>query len=172
MLKLIIFVIVITGAVILVKYLSATGKEDKKRDLSVYKRKNFLFDTVSEFNLFKTLVELFGDKYYIFTQVNYSHLIEVKPMSFAEQRKYRSSIDRKSADFVFCDKEHVIPQLIIELDGGVHNFKSKQARDEFINNLTKIVDLRILHIQTNNSDKEFIKNEIINKLNQTSGIET
>jgi very-short-patch-repair endonuclease len=163
MTKLIIFLIIIIGAVILIKHLFA-GKEDKKRDLSVYKRKNFLFDTVSELNLFKTLVELFGDKYHIFAQVNYSHLIEVKPMDFAEQRKYRSSIDRKSADFVLCDKERVVPQLIIELDGGVHNFKSKQARDEFIDNITNIVDLPILHIKTNNLDREFIKNEVTNKL--------
>lgn len=162
MTKSFIFLVVIVGVVVLFKSLTKVGR--KERDLSVYKRKSFLFDTVSEFNLYKTLLELFGDTYYIFVQVNYSHLIEVKPMSYAEQRKYRSSIDRKSADFVLCDKDRVVPQLIIELDGSVHNFKSKQARDEFINNLTNIVDLPILHIKTNNMNKEFIRNEVNNKL--------
>jgi len=158
-----IFLIVIIGVVFLAKQLSEK-KEEEKRGLSVYKRKNFLFDTVTEFNLYKILLELFGDRYHIFAQVNYSHLVEVKPMPFTEQRKYRSSIDRKSADFVLCDKERVVPQLIIELDGGVHSFKSKKARDKFIDDLTKIVDLPILHIQIKNLEREFIKNEINNKL--------
>jgi very-short-patch-repair endonuclease len=114
------------------------------------------------------LVELYGDKYYIFPQINYSHLIQPKKSSFEEERKYRSKIDRKSADFVFCDKEKIIPQLIIELDGYVHNFKSKQARDQFIDEITGIVDLPILHLKTNNLDKEFVKNKIDEKLKNES----
>ncbi len=160
---LLILLIVLIGAFVLIKHLTE-GKEVKEKDLSVYKRKNFLFDTVSELDLYKMLLGLFGDKYHVFAQVNYSHLIEVKPMSYSEQRKYRSSIDRKSADFVLCDKEHVIPKLIIELDGSVHNFKSKQARDEFINNLTKVVDLPILHIKNNEMSKDFVESEVNNKL--------
>jgi hypothetical protein len=116
-------------------------KETEEKDLSVYERKQYLFDANSEFNLFKVLVELFGDKYYIFPQINYSHLIQPRKTTWEEERKYRSRIDRKSADFVFCDKERIVPKLIIELDGSAHNLKSKQARDEFIDELTKIEDL-------------------------------
>ena len=86
-------------------------------------------------------------------------------MSFTEQRKYRSSIDRKSADFVLCDKGRIVPRLVIELDGRVHNLKNKQTRDKFIDDLTKIVDLPILHLKTTDFDREFIKNEINQKLN-------
>jgi len=142
-------------------------KDGGEPDLSVYERKPFLFDTVSEFNLYKVLLELFGDKYHIFPQVNYSHLIQPKKSTWEEERRYRSRIDRKSADFVFCDKERVVPQLIIELDGSVHNFKSKQARDRLINELTKLVDLPLLHIKTGNLDKEFVRREVINKLGST-----
>ncbi len=139
-------------------------KEEGEPDLSVYERKPFLFDTVSEFNLYKILLELYGDAYHIFPQVNYSHLIQPKKSTWEEERRHRSRIDRKSADFVFCDKERVVPKLIIELDGSVHNFKSKQARDAFINDLTKLVDLPILHIKTGSFDKEFIRDEINKKL--------
>lgn len=135
-------------------------------DLSVYERKPFLFDAVSEFNLYKVLLELFGDKYHIFPQVNYSHLIQPKKSTWEEERRHRSRIDRKSADFVLCDKDRVVPQLIIELDGSVHNFKSKQARDQFINELTKLVDLPILHLKTGNIDREFIRAEVNKKLNK------
>ena len=142
--------------------------ENEEPDLSVYERKPFLFDSVSEFNLYKVLLELFGDKYHIFPQVNYSHLIQPKKSTWEEERRHRSRIDRKSADFVFCDKERVVPKLIIELDGPVHNFKSKQARDAFINELTKMVDLPILHLKTGNTDKEFVRAEITNKLSSTT----
>lgn len=140
-------------------------KSKYKVDFSVFERKPYLFDTNSEFNLYKVLLELFGNEYFIFPQINYSHLIQSKKASYVEERKNRSRIDRKSADFVFCDKINIIPRLIIELDGSVHNFKSKQARDEFIDELTKIVDLPILHLKTDNLNREFIKNEINIKLN-------
>ena len=139
-------------------------KSGGKPDLSVYERKPFLFDTTSEFNLYKVLLELFGDKYFIFPQVNYSHLIQPRKTTWEEERKHRSRIDRKSADFVLCDKERVVPRLIIELDGSVHNFKSKQARDEFIDELTKIVDLPILHLKTRSLNKDFVRSEVNNKL--------
>jgi very-short-patch-repair endonuclease len=158
--------IIIILAVVL-KIFETFFKESKSKvDLSVFERKPYLFDTNSEFNLYKVLLELFGDKYFIFPQINYSHLIQPKRASYTEERRQRSRIDRKSADFVFCDKINVIPRLIIELDGSMHNFKSKQARDEFIDELTKIVDLPILHLKTSNLDREFIKNEINAKLNK------
>lgn len=146
----------------IIQLISATAKN--KVDFSVYQRKPFLFDANSEFNLYKVLLELFGNEYFIFPQVNYSHLIETRKTNWQDERKYRSRIDRKSADFVFCDKERIVPKLIIELDGSVHNFKNKQARDEFINELTKIVDLPLLHLKPGNLTKEFIKSEVEKKL--------
>ncbi|MEK7194260.1 MAG: DUF2726 domain-containing protein [Patescibacteria group bacterium] len=164
--------LLIIGGVVLILFVGVgifslfQKREEEEPDLSVYERKPFLFDTVSEFNLYKVLLELFGDKYHIFPQVNYSHLIQPRKSTWEEERRHRSRIDRKSADFVFCDKDRVVPQLIIELDGSVHNFKSKQARDEFINELTKLVDLPILHLKTGSIDKEFIRAEINKKLNR------
>lgn len=164
MIKLIVIVVVMVGLYLLVIQFINKKKEPEEKDLSVYERKQYLFDASSEFNLYKVLVELYGDRYYIFPQINYSHLIQPKKTTWEEERKYRSSIDRKSADFVFCDKERIVPKLVIELDGSAHNFKSKQARDEFIDELTKIVDLPILHLKTSNTDREFIKEEINKKL--------
>lgn len=167
MTKLMILAVVVFIAYwIITQYLSKKKVEEKKE--LPYEKKPYLFDANSEFNLYKMLVELYGDKYYIFPQINYSHLIQPKKSSFEEERKHRSKIDRKSADFVFCDKEKIIPQLIIELDGYVHNFKSKQARDQFIDEITGIVDLPILHLKTNNLDKEFVKNKIDEKLKNES----
>lgn len=166
MFKIIWPVLIIVALVVAFKFINEvfSKKQKRKPDLSVYERKPFLFDAVSEFNLYKILLELFGDKYFIFPQVNYNHLIQPRKNTWEVERKHRSRIDRKSADFIFCDKERIVPQLIIELDGEVHNFKSKRARDEFLNELTKIVDLPILHLKTGNLDKEIIKKEIGQKL--------
>lgn len=163
MIKLILLaIIVFVGYWIITQYLSKKKVEDKKE--LPYEKKPYLFDANSEFNLYKVLVELYGDKYYVFPQINYSHLIQPKKSTFQEERKYRSKIDRKSADFVFCDKEKIIPQLIIELDGYVHNFKSRRARDLFIDEITGIVNLPILHLKTKDLNRDFIKNEIDIKL--------
>lgn len=158
----ILIVIVFIAYWLITQYLNKKKPEDKKE--LPYEKKPYLFDANSEFNLYKVLVELYGDKYYIFPQINYSHLIQPKKSNWEEERKYRSRIDRKSADFVFCDKEKIIPQLVIELDGYVHNFKSKQARDQFIDDITGIADLPLLHLKTNNLSKEFVKSEIDIKL--------
>ena len=51
-------------------------------DPSPYQKKKYLFDTTSEFNLYKILLENYGDKYHIFPQINYSHIVEVKKMEW------------------------------------------------------------------------------------------
>lgn len=143
---------------------SSKSKDEEKPDLSVFEKKPYLFDTNSEYTLYKMLLELFGDKYFIFPQINYSHLIQPKKSDWKEERRNRSRIEKKSADFVMCDKDKILPQLVIELDGSVHNYKSKQTRDEFIDELTGVVGLQILHIKTSNIGREFIKSEINKKL--------
>ncbi|MEN9614107.1 MAG: hypothetical protein RLZZ347_414 [Candidatus Parcubacteria bacterium] len=132
-----------------------------RTDLSVYERKPYLFDATSELRLFKLLNELFGDRFYIFTQVNYSHLIRPKKTDWIGERRLRSRIDRKSADFVLCDKERVVPQLVIELDGYVHNFETRRRRDRFIDELTKEIGLPILHLTPDKMDRSYVLSEVI-----------
>jgi len=158
--------LIVAVLIMVFKFIIATSskKSENKPDLSVYEKKPYLFDAVSEFNLYKILLELFGDKYFIFPQINYSHLIQPKKTTWAEERKHRSRIDRKSVDFVLCDKEKIIPRLVIELDGGAHYYKRKQTRDKFINELAEIVDLPILHLDAKNLDREFVRREIEQKI--------
>ena len=125
---------------------------------SPYQKKKYLFDSNAEYALFKILLELYSDKYHIFPQINYSHVVEVKNMERKEWQKYRNRIDRKSADFVLANKQTAVPELVIELDGPSH--ENRQARDGFINDLMRMTDLPIVHLKTGNFDKEFIKGEI------------
>ena len=111
------------------------------------------------------LMELYGNDYRIFAQVQYSHLIEPKKnLPWAEQRKYRSRIDKKSADFVICHKDTVAPLLVIELDGSAHNQAKVQVNDNFKNEITKVIGLPLLRLSTGNLTKEFVKSEVDKKM--------
>src|SRR3989338_3108718 len=94
-------ILILVGIAFALKELFGGSSRD---DLSPYQKKKYLFDTTSEFNLYKILLELYGDRYHIFPQINYSHVVDVKKIDWPEERRYRSRIDRKSADFVLCDK--------------------------------------------------------------------
>lgn len=155
MTKLIWIVVGIFGLLAILEIVSLLLKRSKggvSADLSVYEKKPYLFDTTSEFNFYKQLLMWFGGTHHVFPQINYSHLVRAKKMDWKEEQKYRSRIDRKSADFVLCDKERVVPQLVIELDGGSHNLQSRRARDEFIDDISHITNLPVLHIKTSELD--------------------
>ncbi len=127
---------------------------------NVFQRRAYLFDSATEYNLFKILNELYDDRYYIFPQVNLSHLIEPKDKSFYNHRANRSRIEKKSVDFVLCDKIRVVPQFVIELDGYTHQWESRKERDLFVNQLMKDVRLPILRMGTQNLSKDFIKAKV------------
>src|ERR1035437_7500477 len=70
-------IILVIIAVTFIFDLINTKPEGTKNEFP-YEKKLFLFDSVSELNLYKILLELFGDKYHIFVQINYGHLIRTK----------------------------------------------------------------------------------------------
>ncbi len=143
---LVILFILIAGAVFVIKELSGEGIKLGGYGPSPFKRRRYLMDSNAEYGLFKVLVELYGDNYYIFPQVHYSHLIETSKSNWREYRRLMSRIDRRSADFVLCAKADVSPQLIIELDGPTHARASRKERDEFIDAALNGTGLPILHI--------------------------
>lgn len=125
---------------------------------SPYKRRKFLMDSNAEYGLFKILVELYGERYYIFPQVHYSHLLEVSKKDWNQSRTHMSKLDRKSADFVLCSKADVSPQLVIELDGPTHkNHTRTMERDEFINDILEAASLPYVRIAVGPYTPESIK---------------
>lgn len=71
-----------------------------------------------------------------------------------------SKIDRKSADFVLCDKAQVSPQLVIELDGPTHARERTKTRDNFINDALKGAGLPVVHLTVGPYTKESIQEQI------------
>ena len=130
-------------------------------DLNIYKKKQYLFDTSSEFRFFNMVTEMIGTDYYVFPQINYSHIIATKSGSFYENRRYRSHIERKSADFVVCDKKTCIPLLVIDLDGSMHDRPDIHEKDVEIDEILKAINLPILRLTNEESkDRELVKEKI------------
>lgn len=123
----------------------------------MYERKSFLFDNKAEFDLFKDLLEICGDTCHVFPQVHYVHLVSTKQKHGFESKKHRSRIDKKSADFVICDRKTAVPRLVIELDGSAHNRRDKQDRDRFIDALLQQVGLPIIHVKRGGIDKQVLR---------------
>ncbi len=145
---------VLVGVLVVIFLLFSSKREEAT---SVYQRRKFLMDSNAEFGLFKVLVELYSDKYYIFPQIHYSSLIEPKPMEYRARYGYLSKINKKSADFVLCDKLQVVHRLVIELDGPTHSGERVKARDLFINRALEDSGLPVLHISVGPYTPESIK---------------
>ncbi|MCC7500519.1 DUF2726 domain-containing protein [Candidatus Nomurabacteria bacterium] len=135
-------------------------EEDRWEFADKFQKRTYLFYSASEFKFFKFLVEIYADQYYIFPQINIAHLVEPKSKEFFEHRRDRSRIEKKSVDFVICDKVQIKPLLVIELDGHTHNWESRIKRDDFVNSLMSDVQLPILRVKTEDVGKGFVKDEI------------
>ena len=126
-------------------------------ELLPYEKKPFVFDAMSELVLYRTLTELFGDKYYIFPQMSYGRIVRVKK---GENSKYRNRFDKKIADFVLCEKDKAVAQLVIELDGSSHQLEKKMERDTRVDKMMAKIGVPILHLKTSSMDRNSIKTEI------------
>ena len=112
---------------------------------NAYYKKQYLL-TKSEHQFFDILQEILKDKYYVFPQVHLDALLEVK-RSEEKQQTYRNKINRKSVDFVICDRQYLKPLLAIELDDNSHYRWGRQERDQFVNKVLDSVDLKCLRIR-------------------------
>lgn len=92
-----------------------------------YERRNLIM-TQAENNFFKMLDEAIGQKYYVFPQVHLSSLLEHK-IHGQDWWKAFHHINRKSVDFVICDKQTVRPLAAIELDDWSHKLNKRKVRD-------------------------------------------
>lgn len=107
------------------------------------KRSSFM--SPHEVNCYIALNNVVGGKYYIFPQVSLSTLFD--PSSKARSwRGSRSHIDRKSVDFVLCDKNDMTSLLAIELDDSSHLLPKRIRRDIEVERIFKESNMPLLRI--------------------------
>jgi very-short-patch-repair endonuclease len=132
------------------------GKEKK---MYSYRHKQF-FMTRAENGFYQGLVRAVGDRYAIFAQVHLPDIVDEK-VPGQDWRAARTRINRKSIDFVLCDKEYLNPKLAIELDDASHEREERQARDAFVEEVLCMAELPLLRVHySENIDVEELKKRI------------
>lgn len=143
-------------------YLALFGKGETEKDLSVFERRRYIFDSKAEADLFHLLMEVYGDRYHVFPQMAYSHIVQAKKsLPYRERFRYWNMINRKSADFVICDKLEVVPRVIIELDGPTHELEERRERDGFVDELMQCTGLPICHLKLHEAtNRDSVREEV------------
>lgn len=110
-----------------------------------YTRKKF-FLTRAEHEFYDALITAVGDKYYIFAQIHLPTILDNKVIG-QSWRASRSHIDRKSVDFVLCDKKYLSPQLAIELDDKSHDQPKRKIRDKEVERILAEAGMPLLRVE-------------------------
>jgi very-short-patch-repair endonuclease len=120
---------IVVGLVIFaISLLKATIPSGDRRFAYRYARKNY-FMTRSEREFYNVLLPLVEHNYVVFAQVQLPTLLSHK-IKGQHWQGALSHIDRKSVDFVICDKKFLSPQLVIELDDASHERFDRKLRDQ------------------------------------------
>lgn len=108
-----------------------------------YEKKEYLL-TPTELKFYKLLKTITDElNYTLFTQIALYEIVNCK--NFKNFNKIKS----KSIDFVITEKNCKI-KLCIELDDKTHNTNKRIERDNFINNIFKELDIKLLRIPVQN----------------------
>lgn len=114
-----------------------------------YLRDDFL--SPSEQSFYMVLKHVVSDRVLICPKVSLGDLFYVKAKDPSEFRIYTNKIDRKHIDFLLCDPKTVKPILGIELDDKSHKRIDRQERDEFVENVYKAANLKLIRIPAKRS---------------------
>lgn len=135
-----IIIIILLGINIILNKLNINEKKEKENiNIGLYEKKEYLM-TKNELKFYKQLKKI-TDKLNltIFTQVSLYQIIKNK------EYKNFNKIKSKSIDFVITENNGKI-KLCIELDDNTHNKNNRIERDNFINEIFKQTNTKLLRI--------------------------
>ncbi len=127
---------VIVGAAVVIGHYIRLGK---KEDASPYAKRPNFFNSRQEFELYATVANICGDKYFVFPHVHLGRVLEVKQkIDWKERGNFRSRIDRKPADLAICSRDTGDVLAVVEFGGDTHNFPDKKTHDKFVDDLAHV----------------------------------
>ena len=136
---------------------STNSQNEDKVIENKYIKKDLL--TKREWKFYKEIKPI-ADKYnlHIIAKVRLSDLIDVKSeLSKSEQSTYLNKIQRKHIDFVLCNPDNLRVLALVELDDTTHNKKARAERDDFINDLCKSVDYKLMRLYGSDNFEKLLK---------------
>lgn len=135
------------------------SRETIRKKIYNYRRKQF-FMTKPEHAFYKELVQLVGNDYFVFAQVHLPTIIDEKIVG-QDWRASRAHINRKSIDFVLCDKEYISPKLAIELDDWSHARPDRQERDGEVERILAEAGMPLLRVTDTQGLAEKIRAKLV-----------
>jgi len=129
-------IVVIVVILAVARYIYQDTKKETIQKLQPqykYSRKKE-FITSSEKEFYKILEEVAGDRYYIFPQIHLSALFKNETMGRYHKLAFQI-INRRSVDYILCDKTTLEPVYAVELDDSTHDTTKTIKRDENVNRL-------------------------------------
>ena len=142
---------------------SSKGNEDNvvadEKKKYQYTRRQF-FLTRAEHEFYDALVIAVGSEYHIFAQVHLPTLLDNRVVG-QDWRASLAHINRKSVDFVLCDKAYISPKLAIELDDKSHERPDRQERDIEVERMLKDAGVPLLRLENHG---RFNPNELAQKI--------
>jgi len=122
-----------------------------------YERKKIMSD--NERRLFEILKSIYSGQFDIFPQVHIDSLVQVR--RGARFMFWWNKINRKSVDFVFCEKDGLRTALVVELDDKTHLMPDRVERDAFVNDVMEAAIISIVHLHSADlHDQELIRRQI------------
>ena len=141
-------IVLIIGAALIIKALKPEILDDfvvsTKPKYGYIKKQYFM--TKAENELFKLLSKEFTDEFVVFAQVHLPTIVNHKVKSQNWNAAF-NAINRKSVDFVLCDKVYLSPKLAIELDDKSHEQEDRKERDAFVEEVLQGAGVPLLRIQ-------------------------
>lgn len=123
-----------------------------------FKRKKSLI-TDRERVFYDTLMKVVGNEYLVVPQAHFDEFIESTDTG-TEKFAARGHLERKSVDFLLCDRQSVEPLCAIELDDGTHTAVHRLERDKEEEELLKSVQLPLLRYRTEDVSAETLISDI------------
>lgn len=154
-------IIFLFSLIVLVVIAVLIGKTKQKTNPSKYSytKKDF-FMSRAEHECYNALIQAVGHDYYIFAQVHLSTIVNhtIKGQSW---QGALSHINRKSVDFVLCDKSYISPKLAIELDDKSHQEEERKTRDQELERILAEAGVPLLRLENHGSfDSTAIQKQI------------
>jgi len=124
--------------------------------------------TLAEREFYDVLYATVGNEFTIFAQVHLPTIVSHKIKGQFWQAAL-NHINRKSVDFVLCNKSNLSPVLAIELDDNSHQNPERQERDAEIERILQEAELPLLRIENqvayDKSSLDAIIRQKINNIN-------
>jgi hypothetical protein len=117
--------------------------QEIREEVLPYKLRNTLL-SAAEFSFYKVLETALQKKAEIQCKVR---LADIFYTPYGTNVSHFNRITGKHVDFLLCDLQTMRPILGIELDDASHSQMDRKARDIFVDEVFKVADLPLLHIQ-------------------------